>query len=172
MTKEAFETELLKIERSLYVVCRTYFSSPQDCADAVQESILKGWEHKEGLKHLKYFKTWMTKILINTCVDMLRENKKQAHDELKEENIQKVSAQKDLEESKACDTLFIQDALKALNQEQYIVLVMYYLEGYKIKDIAHILDIPLGTVSSRLRYAKRHMEMWAKQDKQLMKGGM
>ena len=69
-------TELMRMHmQSMYKVARAYLSSDADAADAVQETILACYEKLPLLKHDKYFKTWMTKILMRKCCDILKRQK-------------------------------------------------------------------------------------------------
>ncbi len=68
--------ELMEIEKQdMYKVARSYLRSPEDIADAIQETIVTCYEKIDGLKEPKYFKTWLIRILINKCNDILRMEK-------------------------------------------------------------------------------------------------
>lgn len=60
--------------QSMYKVARSFLRNDDDIADAIQETILTCFEKLDTLKEPKYFKTWMTRILINHCKDILKNN--------------------------------------------------------------------------------------------------
>ena len=67
MTKEALGELILSSERQLYATAKTILSDDQDCADAIQESIVKAFSKIDTLK-----KTWLMRILINECYNIAR----------------------------------------------------------------------------------------------------
>lgn len=57
--------------QSMYKIARSYLGNDEDAADAIQDTILSCYENLLSLKNNKYFQTWLTRILINKCKDML-----------------------------------------------------------------------------------------------------
>lgn len=139
MTKECFTKEILAMTNTLYGVARTYMHQDADCADAVQESILKAWDHLAALKKEAYFRTWVIRILINECKSMLKRKKRMVP----------VADMKDAVALLGTD-LGLYAAIKALGEKYRIPLVLFYCEGYTVEEIARILHLPKGTVTSRL----------------------
>ena len=76
MTKEELGTLILNSERQLYSTAKTILIKDQDCADAIQETIVKAFSKIGTLKNDKYAKTWLTRILINECYTLLRKSSK------------------------------------------------------------------------------------------------
>ena len=73
---EAF-INLMDINKTyMYKVAKSILNNNEDIADAIQETILSCYKNIEKLKEIKYFKTWMTRILINKCNALLKKNKK------------------------------------------------------------------------------------------------
>ena len=72
VTKEQLGNLILDSERQMYSTAKSILYSDQDCADAIQETILTCWEKIDTLQKNRYFKTWMVRILINKCKDILR----------------------------------------------------------------------------------------------------
>lgn len=72
MTKEALGELILSSERQLYATAKTILSDDQDCADAIQESIVKAFSKIDTLKKDRYAKTWLMRILINECYNIAR----------------------------------------------------------------------------------------------------
>ena len=78
MDKTEFTAAVLEAEQTLYRVAKTMLGSEHDCADAAQQAILRAWEQLGTLRNPKYFKTWLTRILINECNAMLRQRQRLA----------------------------------------------------------------------------------------------
>ncbi|WP_346906211.1 sigma-70 family RNA polymerase sigma factor [Faecalicatena orotica] len=139
--KEAFITLMEEHKQTLYKIAISMLKNDADAADAIQDTVLSSYENLKGLREPKYFKTWLTRILINHCNRILKERGKmvpiEEHPEL---------------EGAQVDTSG-REFLKLLNEleEQYrIVLLLYYVEGFSIKEIGAILDMNENTVKTRL----------------------
>ena len=145
-----FQTEAMKLEKLLYHISWSMLSDNEDCADAVQEALTRAWQKRGTLQSMRAFRPWLTRILYNVCVDMLRGRRQLANEPL-DENI----AAADPPERIGDDML---EALRRLSPEQRTAVVMHYMEGYKLREIARMLDIPLNTVKSRLLYARIYMK--------------
>ena len=72
----AFVELMEKYKTALYKVAKSYLGSEDDIADVMQDTVLAAYEHIKELKNASYFKTWLTRILINQCKDFLRQQKK------------------------------------------------------------------------------------------------
>ena len=76
MTKEQLGSLILDSERQLYSTAKTILFSDQDCADAIQETIVKAFSKIDTLKNDKYARTWLIRILINECYNLVRKSSK------------------------------------------------------------------------------------------------
>lgn len=148
MDAQTFQREALTHERLLYHISYAMLRSDQDCADAVQEALLRAWQHRDRLRDRKLFKAWLCRILVNTCNDILRKRGKLTLVPLEE--IYDVGV-------KEKDTLALRQALEQLTPEQNTCIVMHYLEGFSVAEIAETLEIPVGTVKTRLMYGRNHL---------------
>ena len=119
-----------------------------DAADAVQDALLKAWEKRYSLKDESLFGTWLTRILINVCKQRLRERRPL-------EALQEHSAS--VYPDGAAD-LDLKMALLQLDLKHRIPLLLYHLEGFPVADIAHLLRLPKGTVTSRLARARAKLK--------------
>lgn len=77
MEKEEFSTRVLEIESSLYHVSKGILINETDCEDVVQSAILKAFVKRNSLREVNYFKTWLTRILINECYQLLRSQRQE-----------------------------------------------------------------------------------------------
>jgi RNA polymerase sigma-70 factor (ECF subfamily) len=136
-------------KQSLYRVAKAYLKNDYDCADAIQETILACWEKLETLKKEKYFKTWMIRILINKCKDQLK-NCQELY--LEDAKVNEIFWEEDFSK------LEWEELLQAVGEKYREILVLYYSEGFKIREISQLLDMPEATVKTRMRRAKAKLE--------------
>ena len=76
MTKDQLGVLILDAEGQMYCTARTILGNDEDCADAIQETIVKAFQKIDTLKKDKYAKTWLMRILINECYNLTRINRK------------------------------------------------------------------------------------------------
>lgn len=138
MTKERFTELVLESEKTLYRVAMSMLKNETDCEDAVQTAILTAYEKLSDLKQEVYFKTWLVRILINACHHQLRFRKR--HTEWSED----IPAEDDTV------SFEVREALHKLPERFRQPVVLFYIEGFSVKEIKDILHIPEGTVKSRL----------------------
>lgn len=143
MTNEEFVRHVKDAEKSMYRVSKTILYRDEDCADAIQNAILKAFDKLDTLKNEKYFVTWLMRILMNECYQMLRNR----HEEVSYEEYMKN------EESTSSNSE-VYEALMELEDIYRIPFVLHYIEGYSTKEIAKILDISLSNVKIRLQRAR------------------
>jgi len=152
MDKEAFTAEVLKAEKSMYHIAKSILGNDEDCADAMQNAILSAYSKLHTLKNQAYFKTWLMKILMNQCYQMIREKKAAvSYEEYMEGQFpEEYLAIEDEEKSEVF--------LEVMNlQEKYRVpFVLHYVEGYSVKEIAKMLEISEQNVKTRL-YRSRNL---------------
>lgn len=137
--------ELMQFQmKKMYRIALAILMNDEDAADAIQDAILACWEKIHTLKHVSYFSTWMTRILINKCYDI---RKKQGT----------MTVIKDYEEPAACDeyNLELKEALSSLDEKYRIVMTLFYSQGYHIDEIARMLKIPKSTVQTRLHRGRQ-----------------
>ena len=138
--------ELMEINKeNMYKIARSYLKCDADVADAMQETTLKCFEKIQHLDNPKFFKTWMTRILINSCNDIIRKSK----------TVQLFTDYKDIElEDKTEDLREFNELIQSLDEKYRTILVLYYVEGFKISEIAEILDVNVNTINSRLQRSR------------------
>lgn len=119
----------------------------QDCEDAVQEAIFKAWQNLDKLKNIDAFKPWLIRILINCCNDVFRKNKFRNYKEL-DENIPALEVK----------NIDLHDSIKLLGPKLSMPIILFYMEGFSLKEISIALKVPEGTVKSRLSRAKKKLE--------------
>lgn len=149
MDIQTFEAEVLKIERLLYRVSWSMLSNQEDCADAVQEALTRAWKNRHTLRNTRVFRSWLVQILNNVCNDMLRKRLRQRWVPLEDDALAALARE---------DGGFsIVEILQSLTPECRTTVVLHYLEGHRIRDIARMLDTPVGTIKTRLMKARVYM---------------
>lgn len=118
---------------TLFHVSFSILHDEQDCADAVQVAILKAYENRHKLKEIKYFKTWIVRIVINECYGILRKKKRfQAYDDaVAADNTYLSSYVKE-------EYTDLYRAIDRLSQKERMCVVIYYLENYSVAKTAYI----------------------------------
>lgn len=130
----------------LYKTGRAILSSDEDVADAIQETILAAFEGIGELREPKYFTTWLTRILINKCREKIRE---------KSRLILVEKFPESLTEDAAYENVEWKEALSCLDEKYRLILMLYYVEGFRTEDIGQMLDIPGATVRTRLARGRK-----------------
>ena len=143
MTEQQFRERALSCERRLYRMSYMLLGSEADCADAVQEALFKAWRGRDKLRREEFFETWLTRILINECRSALRRRRTTVPIEL----IPEPAAPPDADPT-------LHDAIARLDEKLRLCVVLYYLEGYSVSEIARMLLLPSGTVKTRLTRAR------------------
>ena len=145
MQQQEFIQAVRDAEATLYHVAMSILRNDADSADAVQEALLKAFEKLDTLKEKKYFKTWLIRILINKCKDVMQKNKLVTFmDQIPETPFH--------EEYETIECL---QALEPLDSKYRLVVILYYMEEFNIREISNILDLPENTVKSRLHRGRK-----------------
>lgn len=134
--------------QSLYKVAKSILWSDEDIADVIQETIFGCWRSLKDLKETRYFKTWMTRILINKCKDHIRKEQAMFGDEA----LFGLSEKED-----GFENVEWKETLKLLDEKYRLVMILYYIEGFKTKEISQIIEMPEATVRTRLARGRERL---------------
>ena len=118
-----------------------------DCDDALQEALLRGWRSLPSLKEEAFFETWLTRILIHESNRLMRRRSRRSEVE--------VSVRP---EAIPEDNAALYDALSALPAAERTAVGLHYMEGYKQKEIAALLNVPETVVKWRIRSGRKHLK--------------
>lgn len=147
-------TALMDLQmQGMYKIARSILHNDEDAADAIQETILICWEKLDSLKTDKYFKTWITRILINNCYKLLQKNR----------NITYMDEVPDISTESNFTHYEWEDALSVLNENYRLIVTLFYSQGFHTKEIANILGITDNTVRIRLSRARKQLERYYKE---------
>lgn len=140
MTKDDFTVQIMDMKNTLYHIACGILRSEADREDAVQECICKAWEKRDSLKSDAAFRAWVTRILVNECYDICRRSSKLVvTDELPESTAPEDTESRELREM-----------IMQMDEIYRMPILLFYVEGFSIKEVARILRVPEGTVKSRL----------------------
>lgn len=147
MTKEQLGSLIIASEDSLYRVAKSLLYNDSDCADAIQEAIVSAYSKLHTLRNDKYAKTWIIRILINECYTIMRKEKKLVSlDTIPEKAVFEADDYSDLYK-----------AVSELPRNMRIAVLLYYAEGFSVKEIAAIEDITESAVKNRLFKARMRL---------------
>ena len=139
--QNAFMALIEKNQLALYRAAKAILHREEDVEDAVQETICKAFYKLSDLRQPKYFKTWLTRILINCCYDLLRQQKGLVPLEI----LPRGGGQR-----RAGDLFGRAAGAGRAGENDRLALTLYYLNDLPIKDIAEMLQISEGAVKQRL----------------------
>ena len=140
--------------REAYIRCKY----EEDVKEIVQETIYKAYRNIRSLKEPQYFKTWLSRILINVANDYLR-NKGMVDLELDETSYVKEVVIEDKIEIK----IDLYNAIDELEDKYKDAVILRYIDDLKIEDISKLLDRPVNTIKTHLRKALKDMKKMLKE---------
>lgn len=157
--REAFEDLINMYFDRLYKEAYLRCKHEEDAKEIVQETIYKAYKNVKSLKEPKYFKTWLSKILINVSNDYMRENGmvELEHDE--NDYVKKVHNDNQVEIK-----IDLYNAMDELEDKYKDVIILRYIEDLKIEDISKILERPVNTIKTHIRKAIKDMKNLLKED--------
>lgn len=141
MNRMEFCEQVRIYQHPFYITAQAILRNNEDAEDAVCSAILKGYEHLEQLRNPRKFKAWMIAIVRNEALRM------------KERRMELPGDDKIQEMSEPVFDSYneLWDIVQNLKEDYRMVIVLYYYNDLSIREIAHILEIPVGTVKSRLK---------------------
>ena len=163
---EAFEQLVFRHRDKIYARAMLMMRNEEEALDLSQEAWVKSWQRLHQFQGESSFATWMTRIVINLCLDQIRRQKKVRSESIEqlEEDAGGVERQMPVEIINPTEGLEkgelrkrIDEALGKLTEAHRTVVVMHEFEGLQYKEIADRIGISIGTVMSRLFYARRRL---------------
>lgn len=160
--QEAFVQAITLYLPVMYKVARTRLTSEEDIGDAIQESILSAFKNLQSLKNPGYFRAWFVRILINQCNDLIKQSSKVVSIDSYDEDRFFTGAALEQEIN---DKMDFDQILGQLSPAYRTAVVLYYVNGFNIREIGEILNEKEGTIKSRLSRARellkaRYIKQW------------
>ncbi|MBE3136676.1 MAG: RNA polymerase sigma factor [Thermoplasmata archaeon] len=157
MTYDEFSTRIVAMMQTLYRVSYAQLSQSCDRDEAVQECLYKAWKKRHQLKDERYMQTWVIRILINECHNIQRKRGRELP--LNEVPERVAPADADFE---------LHDALFSMDETLRLPIMLHYIEGFSIGEIAQILRWPQGTVKSRMLRGRQKLKIILSEEVQLL----
>ncbi len=147
MEAKKFCESVYKYKNDLYIMALAILKNETDAEDAVSNAILKAYENMEQIRAFHKFKPWMLTITKNEALKLKRKRLCLPGDETVEALLEPVEAHYDE----------LWDVLQQMKEKYRLVVVLFYYEGLSNRDIAEVLNIPIGTVKSRLNRGREEL---------------
>lgn len=156
----AFDALFHRHLNRVYALVYHYVGEAEEARDLTQEVFVRAYAHIRSFRGQSAFTTWLYRIAVNVCLEQRRKfARRRSHAAFVplEDADQTLSAEDEagpMEALERRDTMEkVQQAVSALPEAHRIVVSLRYFEGLSCKEIAEILECPVGTVNSRLHYA-------------------
>lgn len=158
---EAYDELIKRYHDKIYGLAYRMLGNVQDADDTTQESFLEAYKSLKSFQHRSKFSTWLYRVAINTCQQFIRKNKsrRRAIAGFEEKAKQTAVSPKTpdylaLEKER---NQLIQSVIGQLPEKQKTVVVLFYMQHLKYREIAELLDCSEGTVASRLNTALKNL---------------
>ncbi|MDQ8201666.1 sigma-70 family RNA polymerase sigma factor [Pelagicoccus sp. SDUM812003] len=165
---DAFDDLIVKYRERIYAVIYNLTSNREDASDLAQDTFIKAFQSVGRFKGKSSFFTWLYRIALNTTLTHLRKHKLRrffSFEKMSEEDhsagfIDQLKTDSDSDKSALMNELQekLNDAFQKLSVKHRTVITLYEIDGLSHKEIAEIVGTSVGTVRSRLHYAKQFLQ--------------
>lgn len=158
-TRAHFEALVLPLMNDAYNLARWLMKNQEDAEDTVQESYLRAFRFFAGFQGTN-FRAWFLRIVRNTCYSALGSRKQREKEVPLEEEADELEDQSPLPPAnlaRKATVETVREAIAALPVEFREAVVLRELEGLSYKEISDVIDVPIGTVMSRLARARHQL---------------
>jgi RNA polymerase sigma-70 factor (ECF subfamily) len=162
----AFEELVARHRDKIYARAYSMMRNEEAAIDLSQEAWVKGWQRLAQFHGDSSFGTWMTRVVINLCLDALRKQKRQRTESMEAIDEESGGVERQMPVVTINPTAGLErielrqridKALSQLSNEHRTALVLHEFEEMEYKEIAKVMGCSIGTVMSRLFYARRRM---------------
>lgn len=143
MSEDEFQLGFVRAEKSLYLVAMGYLHNSEDARDAVQEAAETAYRSRDKLRNKQYFKTWITRILINKCKDFLRGQRFTA------ELTDGIGIFDDIPHEEIC----LMDAICRLEPKEAKFITLRFYADLTFEEESRVLKMPVSTIKYGTRKA-------------------
>jgi RNA polymerase sigma factor (sigma-70 family) len=160
MTSNQFTQEISKLENLLFAFALRLTRSYEDAQDLMQETSMRAFRHRDKFTMGTNFKSWVSTIMRNTYINAYRKAKSRRHVNEPVESFTFALENKSVVPNQGEHDLRMKELKQVLNSigKIYSVPFLMFYRGYEYKEIAEHLNIPIGTVKSRIFLARRKMK--------------
>ncbi len=167
--RERFERDVLPLLPSLYGAAMRMTRNPADAEDLVQDTYLRAYRGFAGFQEGTNLKAWLYRILTNSFINTYRKKQREPqtvegpddadewylYDRLGGRNVEVSAENEVLDRIPDSD---VKAALESLSENFRLAVLLADVEGFSYKEIAEIMDVPIGTVMSRLHRGRKALE--------------
>jgi RNA polymerase sigma-70 factor (ECF subfamily) len=153
-TKEIIEDLYRQYAFNIQKVCYLYLGNVAASEDAMQETFLKAFQKYGYFRKKSNIKTWLTRIAINTCKDILRREKIKSLNTAVTEDIGTYANPQEI----TLEKMTVTEAICKLPDELREVVILFYYQELSTRDIGNILGIPRTTIEFRLKKARNELK--------------
>lgn len=153
-----FNAYAAKYMDTVFRLAFSWLKSPADADDVTQNVLLSLYRTEYQFESDEHVRNWLMKVTVNECRKLWRRPFR-SH-----ENIDDYAEALAFEEPSYRD-LF--EAILRLDKAKRLAIVLYYIEGYSIKEIAEILDVPAATIGTRLSRARKELAQYLKEEESI-----
>ncbi|GJM14564.1 MAG: RNA polymerase sigma factor [Pseudohongiella sp.] len=150
--KDAFDTLIKKWEQRYFLYAFNRLKNREAAKDVTQESLISIAKSLPKLSDSATYPKWSFRIVERRCVDWLRKTIRDREFIQAQEELPEIPVRDGIE-----DKLSVEQLLSKLDSRVATILRLYYLESLTIQEIAEVSEVPVGTVKSRLFYARKMM---------------
>jgi RNA polymerase sigma factor (sigma-70 family) len=167
---EAYDELIKRYQERIYATIYHMTSNHEDANDLAQDSFIKAFQALKSFKGGSSFYTWLYRIAVNKTINFLKQRKNRLHMSLNDLDFntennpdlvalisdktpRREAGLKELSEK-------LNEALLKLSEQHRLVMVLHDVQGQSHEEIAEIMDCNIGTVRSRLFYARQQMQAW------------
>lgn len=164
--ERSFELLIQQCKTKAYNIALRYLRNEEDAMDALQESFIKIYRHLDGFKEGSKFDTWVYRIVVNTCNDMLRkhhgvqvESIHRSDEEEEEYTLELPDPEPGPQESllRKEQAKLILEALDKLKPDQKEVIILRDVQGFAYEEISEMLNCSIGTIKSRINRSRSRL---------------
>lgn len=157
---QSFEDVVASEEKGVYLTCLSMMGGREDAQDCLQETMLRAYRSFDGFREQAQVKTWLHRIAVNVCIDQIRKKKNVVSlDALRDEGFdpgdEKQNTYLKLEENER--KRLLQKGLEGLGEDARALIVLRDVRGMSYEEVARTLDLPMGTVKSRISRAREKL---------------
>ncbi len=157
--KERFEEFITPYERSVYFTCLRILSNREDAQDCAQEALLRAFKYFDSFNYQSKPSTWLYRIAYNCCMDFIKKRGNTISlDDLNNEEIEDDGPSLYLRIEESERKRLLKEAIKELPELFRPPIVLCDLQGLSYQEAADIMDIPLGTLKSRINRARNRLK--------------
>lgn len=149
--KNAYAAIVNTYKKRAYFIAYSFVKTEADALDVSQEAFIKAFRHIKKFDTKCDFFPWFYRILKNLCLDWLRKNKRRSEIPLEDVTLAATPQVNQMLK------IELWEGIEKLPFEQREILTLRYFQGFSYKEIAGILDKPLGSVMSSLYYSKKNL---------------